>query len=300
VTCGGNLTMLSSSVLHLTWYSNDEHQAYGARLAMTGDVTLAVSNWIYPSGANAVFTMRHLTLATNSGFNADERGFPGVISSTGKGLGKGFYAGGGGGHGGRGGNTASGNTGGSTNDIPGQPQFCGSSGGGAVNSTRGGLGGGMIRIQARGTVGLDGTLTANGGRGGLYEGYGYHMPSGGGAGGSIYIECHSITGGPAAMVRAEGGPTSLVGLVSYAGAGGGGGRIAVWVGVPTPFRDAFLAGDESKVVGGPTNAGYQGSLSVISGFGYTTGVAAENQPQPGSVYFFSPVSLGEGILVQIF
>ncbi len=73
----------------------------------------------------------------------------------------------------------------------------------------------MVRIEAT-NVTINGTLTADGGTGGTYDG--------GGAGGSIWISCASFGGGTSGVVRARGG-TGGYGYVTDTS--GGGGRIAI-------------------------------------------------------------------------
>lgn len=85
----------------------------------------------------------------------------------------------------------------------------------------GGAGGGIIRIDASGTVTVNGIVSANGGEGsagGTYQGVG--------SGGSILINCSTFGGD--GVISANGAPTSGVLTALNSGRSpGGGGRIAV-------------------------------------------------------------------------
>ena len=100
-----------------------------------------------------------------------------------------------------------------------EPNHYGSGGGLGANAYISGLdGGGLVRINADGaTVRVDGAIRANGLNG-------RNDTDGGGAGGGIKITCASLTG--SGNIEAFGGdefPDN-----SFSGAGGGGGRIAVY------------------------------------------------------------------------
>ena len=97
------------------------------------------------------------------------------------------------------------------------PELPGSSGGCGWNSARCAPGGGVIRVEATGTVRLDGTLTAKGAAGQWYR------ATGGGAGGTVYISANKVT--------ANGGGVCVAGGAASNGTdsmtAGGGGRIAI-------------------------------------------------------------------------
>ena len=82
---------------------------------------------------------------------------------------------------------------------------------------------GVVRIEAEGTVSLSGTVTANG----LDESGQNCYGGGGGAGGSIYIKCHLLTGNNPAF-SATGG----VGCDNRNSAGSGASRLSA-TGGPT-------------------------------------------------------------------
>ena len=128
-----------------------------------------------------------------------------------------------------------------------------------------------MTVQApNGVVTVNGTVMANGAAA---------QRSGGGAGGGIYINCLTFSGGSNGMLSATGGTASV------SGGGGGGGRIAVWAGVPQAAQNQYLRGNTSKVISASTNALFFGTTSVTNGTGnYTTGT---NASQVGTVWFFT-------------
>jgi len=126
-------------------------------------------------------------------------------------------------------------------DSPIHPSLPGT-GGGALfsdNGSIGGDGGGVIRVSA-GLLVLDGTITSDGTAG--------TRLGASGAGGSIYIECDTLTG--------LGGASASGGLTGNSG--GGGGRIAVHV------RDSLGMADTAFLVHGPQTA-ETGTVSLIRG-----------------------------------
>ncbi|MBT6335015.1 MAG: hypothetical protein HOJ29_03415, partial [Candidatus Magasanikbacteria bacterium] len=133
----------------------------------------------------------------------------------------------GGGYGGAGGNTIWGGLGGVAYGSSTYPIHLGSSAGGSLigfNNSTGGAGGGLIWISASGTLSVSGNVVSDGGLGGSTT-YG---ASGGGSGGSIFLDADSISG--SGIVRADGGDGSPPGdeSVNYqdrSGGGGGGGRV---------------------------------------------------------------------------
>jgi len=97
------------------------------------------------------------------------------------------------------------------------PETPGSGGIGYSGGVLGGYGGSAIRIQASGTVTVNGSILADGQNG--YERADIHAS--GGSGGSIYITCNRLEGSPTGLIRANGGN------VGWNGFGGSGGRVAV-------------------------------------------------------------------------
>ncbi len=103
--------------------------------------------------------------------------------------------------------------------LLGAPEQPGSAGGGAAWN-RGGYGGGAVRLIVGSHATLEGEITANGEDA-------LHQCAGGGAGGSVYITCATLSG--AGLITANGGYTASVDGTSDTryGGGGSGGRIAL-------------------------------------------------------------------------
>jgi len=124
-------------------------------------------------------------------------------------------------HGGRGGKGADGNV--WAKDPCGSasaPLWPGSGGGSYNDAGRqagSGRGGGAVRIQASGTVTVDGTISSRGGPTATDN------LSAGGAGGSVYITCNTFGGAATGLIRVDGGNSTVAALSG----GGAGGRIAV-------------------------------------------------------------------------
>ncbi len=226
---GGPVLTGSVSVLTLT-LSNKTLTFQGTNTVLTasnvtvagasGKITHTVNTdtngadgWQADNGVWIVCT--NLEVAAGAAINVDTNGYKGGPQYTsGYGPGGGIYGsegGGGGGHGGGGGPGQSG-AGGTTN---GDPRVAGGPGSGGGSSRysphRGGNGGGVVRIEASGTVRVDGTITACGENN-------PHDRSGAGSGGGIYINCDTLEG--SGLIKAHGG-------TSQHGGAGGGGRIVV-------------------------------------------------------------------------
>jgi hypothetical protein len=211
----------------------------------------------------------NLTVAAAGIINVNSMGYPGRPSgSSSSGCGPGgspaFNFAGGAGYGGKGG--TSGNTppnpGGVTYGDPTQPQDPGSgAGGNNANQGSSGAGGGVVRIQATGNVTVNGTISANGGDGGLNHGPG-------GSGGSIYITCLTFAGTDG-TICADGGKGPDF------GGSGGGGRIAVvydtsaQAGVSPQPNVLFAARDRTGVLGEATRS-EPGTVYVSDGCFFPT------------------------------
>ena len=157
----------------------------------------------------------------------------------------GTRGGGGGGHGGFGGASFSNAPGGAvTPDSMSQPVGFGSAGGGGINlgsgGTLGGNGGGALQITIGGALQLDGRISANGGTAVS------NLNSGGGSGGSVWIQAGKLLGTGA--VSADGGTANNL------GGGGGGGRVAVW------FNTNLFTGAITARGGPGANAGGPGTV----------------------------------------
>jgi hypothetical protein len=156
-------------------------------------------------------------------------------------------------HGGVGGTAASyGGAGGGAYDSILTPAQLGS--GGGVGS--GGPGGGAVVLSVAGTLRVDGTLAADGSAA-------PNPQSGGGAGGSLWINAGTLTGG--GLIAARGG----AGGVTEGGGGGGGGRIALYLSQNT----------------------FAGTISAVGGLGYQNGGA-------GTIYTKSSAEATGHVLVD--
>jgi hypothetical protein len=152
-----------------------------------------------------------------------------------------------------------------------RPMEPGSGGWGAF----GGMGGGLIRIEAEQAVVLNGALMANGGN----SQYGGDHQGAGGAGGGIFVNCSVFTGDTNGLLLANGGNGS--GTTG----GGGGGRIAVWRRVPGDLRDQLASGSVPGDM--EATAGWEsflGTVSVVGGKGFSN-PPDTNAAGAGSVIF---------------
>ena len=202
----------------------------GLLVSVSGIFSVAGNSWIYlysqnTNGGSARFRCVDLEIGTNSGFNANEKGYRGgntLLSSNPTGYGPGASVGGANGNGGAGcgGNGGSGSDG----SMPGgaaygsytNPVDPGSGSGGAQSGGWGDgkYGGGLVHIEAVDSVLVDGSVLANG-NGSSYMG--------GGSGGAINIKCKTFRG--SGLLAAVGGNDMRSDWRN--GGAGGGGRIAV-------------------------------------------------------------------------
>jgi len=201
----------------------------GVTLVMQGDTTTGTG-----SGDIAEVNFTNLTINSGGTITADLKGCQGFAADHGDApngsnvcINNGSGAGGGGSFG-AGGSAAHGGAPGSTGTSPGivygsatAPVLFGSSGGGMNNSTVGGHGGGVIRIDVSGTLTHNGVMTSDGEAG---DGYCcQNSSSGSGSGGSIYITAGTMNGSTGTFGAIGGN-----GVDSFADtSGGGGGRMVV-------------------------------------------------------------------------
>ncbi|MEI8043177.1 MAG: C-type lectin domain-containing protein [Verrucomicrobiota bacterium] len=204
------------------------------------NVSEMVSNqWVGAGGMIAAGTAR---IDAGAFLSADGQGYIGSYNAYGRGPGAAGPVGGGGhgGYGATGGGPAYGNS------LA--PETPGSSGGGAYVdgwfAGTGGNGGGAIRLIVTNRLALDGTISANGSPGGWDK-------SGGGAGGSVWLEAGALTG--AGQLSAIGGNGSAYG-------GGGGGRIALY---STNTADLLAWTNATVLAGQSTSAGQNGTLIYV-------------------------------------
>jgi len=151
-----------------------------------------------------------LSVDEGGAINVDGKGYANRLDNVPSGPGGARWTTGSGSHGGKGGEARSGFPYGSVI----APTQAGSAGGRYAGI--GGDGGGMIRIQATGSVIVNGRISANG--------LDCRESAGSGAGGSIWITCRTFAGGTG-TIEAKGGNLPPPGTDH--GVGGGGGRIAL-------------------------------------------------------------------------
>ncbi|KAG8634220.1 uncharacterized protein LOC110604465 isoform X1 [Manihot esculenta] len=208
---------------------------------MTGSVN--IGRYAAIVAGSVVFAAANLTMERDSTINTTALGGLPPPQTSGTPVG---YDGAGGGHGGRGASCLTKNK---TNNWGGdvyawstlaEPWSYGSKGGGSsLDNKFGGNGGGRVKLQVRELLYLNGSVTAEGGDGGLNRG--------GGSGGSIFIHAVKLKG---------------YGIISTAGGkgrgGGGGGRISL---------DCYSIQEDVKVtvhgglsLGCPTNSGAAGTF----------------------------------------
>ncbi len=247
---------------------------YGALVEADGEIVLNNGCWIYPqvfprpyngvnntNGLAALVQAGAMTIATNAGVNSDKFGFPGGSMITdqwgngeGAGAGPGFaiYGIRAATHGGLGG-------GGNIALYYGNryaPVFPGSGGAPGSATVSGASGGGAIRLKIAGLLTLDGILTANA------------SEDGNGAGGSIFVSAAELHGSETSRLSADGST------------GGGGGRIACAINLPSHEQDSIFAGKEPS----------QKTVVVSETYGNFRGEVTASGDEQGSICFltFSP------------
>jgi RHS repeat-associated protein len=212
-----DLIVTSDAILNAGSYTFDTVQ-------VTNNATLYLRSNI-TAGSGVTITAQNIQIDNGAKITADGLGYAGSYGNGagpggGSGTSEGFKFGAGGGHGGHGGNGA-GYVGGNAYGSVYQPVTLGSGGGGGATNEqkRGGDGGGAIHLVVAGTLTVSGTLSANGTDGtGDYWATG--GGSGGGAGGSIWVEAQTLNVNGNGKIQANGGSSPVAG-------GGAGGRIAL-------------------------------------------------------------------------
>jgi hypothetical protein len=224
---GANTPISTPQLLNLTVSGNAIAQTPSIGSFAT-DPTLYLSNLVVQSNGlvtcpsandnTSLVVFGNAMIGTSGAISVDGQGYDG-IGSAGPGAGTmfpgGVDSGSGGGYGGKGGASATGEPGGITYGSTLQPVDWGSQGG--VPSAAFAIfsqGGGAIRLEVAGTLTVNGAITANG-KAAIFQN------TGGGAGGSIWLDAGAINGNGA--ISANGGPGE-----PGAGGGGGGGRIALY------------------------------------------------------------------------
>ncbi len=187
-----------------------------------------------PSGLNLTVT-GNAFIELGGSINASARGYNGGVG-VGHGNPQGNPAsGGGGGYGGYGGRGSSNDFGGNSFGSILQPIDKGSGGGSGLGGS-GCSGGGAVSLAVGGTLQIDGSILVNAANA-------TNSRSGGGSGGSIWLQAQTVAG--AGSLLAEGGAGEPV-----HGGGGGGGRIAVYCGTNLFSGNMLARGGLGFVIGG--------------------------------------------------
>lgn len=262
VCCDGNLLLTNSATLTIrSGETNGSDGPFGARLEVGGMMRLSSGTKFRPeshpvNGGSVAVSVGRLEVAVGAVVDADGAGYGnrGGNSVAGYGLGgggAGGYRGGGGGYGGRGGN-GTGSIGGAVYGSESAPDAPGSAGGTHDRGDRPGAGGGLIHVEAIGSITLNGSLKAAGGSG--------NGGGGGGSGGGIFLRCTKFIGN--GTITANGGNAG-----ESDGGGGGGGRVALWSQTRPTLLDSVTV---TKGVGGTGAAdgtiywrAYKAGLMVI-------------------------------------
>ena len=219
----------------------------------------------------------------------------------GQGPGRGFgghRSGGGGGYGGRGGKSSDGDWWGYTYGSATNPVGPGSGGGFGANHrpTAAGDGGGSVRIDASGTLTLNGIINANGVDCSIDHG-------GGGSGGAIWINSLSFAGSTGTSLTAKGGDTR------GDGGSGGGGRIALYYSAKTYLgthnvsagvqsdtivREGVVGTYEEIIISTGSSLTVQGQPAVGSASPYGYGVHLPSLGQMITNYAVTPTTAVDG------
>ena len=245
LSCATNLALTNGALFQVqAGVTNDTTTNYGSRVSVPGVVSVAANCTVIPyshttNGGSVLFSVGDLYIAANGRMDSDEAGFSGAMAANSPGFGPGRgrdkYCGAGYGGGGAGVSGANnGLTYGSSN-APAHP----GSGGGSYTSV-GGRGGGLVRVEAAGTITVDGTISA--------DGEDPLAGAGAGSGGGIHLICDTFDGAAGGTLRADGGDTWRT---------GGGGRIAVW-----RFSDLSAGAVSTSVANGTGGTGESPTSTV--------------------------------------
>lgn len=249
LTCGGNLVLTNGGRLYLSsGPTNGMIPDYGGGLSVGGTLSVSTGSILYaacdPTNGGALkMTVGTLALRSGGAVSADGRGYRGWVTATRQGLGPGggvaSDVGSGAGYGGAGSGNQRGNVGGVTYGSSNAPLDAGSVGGNGAAYTGGGYGGGVVRLAVLDRATVDGTISASGWRPieqNPINGY----ACGGGSGGSIWITTPRFFG--SGWLRADGGDAGSYVVPPRGPGGGGGGRIAVWRTIGTPYPTSVTGG----------------------------------------------------------
>jgi hypothetical protein len=301
---GGDLKLKGMARLDIRAASTNKTEKYGAYVKVGGTMTVGTNCAVYAwsdrvAPSSPFFEVGSLNVETGGLFSAARRGGAGCIDRHSSSLNNAFYEIGhriavrgagrytsGGGHGGKGGiGSDTSSKWGAAYDDAHRPWLPGS-GAAAINKySIGGCGGGAIIVSAaNGTICIDGTVTADGENGNWAtrsNGLG-----GGGAGGTILLDCRKFILGESGSLSARGGTTTPTSN-SAVGAGGGG-RIAVWCGEPWSEKvKNFQISSSVEPFGAEHEQSFSFAGSVCVDGGVALGQYAKdaNHGGDGTVYF---------------
>ena len=220
--------------------------------------TLTVDAWDGETGGMIFFRAVTATVEDGGSIDVNGLGFGSASGPGGGESGSSTRGGGGGGYGGWGGNGDDGDYGGTPYGSVYQPTDLGS-GGGKGNGLPGGAGGGSVWLVVSDTLAVSGTVTASG----LPGITGTTDASGGGSGGSIWIEAGTFKGGGN---MSAGGGNGYRNYWQHAyGGGGAGGRVAVYAQTFNFTGHISTTGGTGYVAGGPGTIYLMEGNSSISG-----------------------------------
>lgn len=275
----GSVSVLDGARLDVRSAETDQTSAFGASVTVGGDFTIGADSTVAPwsdlfTGGSASFKIGGgLVVAEGGALCADGFGFAASCvsgeSGYGPGGGRNAAAGSHGGSGGIGYNNGAGMaaTVGTAYGDRMRPTAAGS-GSGCYGYGIGGNGGGVVHVQVKGDMTVDGVISADGASGtGADETWNVHysawQPAG--AGGSVYLYGKSLSGN--GDIRANGGAGRLLILDKDGFAGvqavgrGGGGRVAVWTGATVGERLKVRETASAAALEG----GFSGSCRAVAG-----------------------------------
>ena len=285
-TSYSSITVQSGGTLNLP--GNTTITVSGNVLATGNSSIIPLGSGASPSGRGVTLNAANVQVDVGSKIDASGKGYgypdngPGSVGNS--------QGGGGGGYGAAGGAGSSAGGGGAYGSSS-APVDLGS--GGANYGVPGGRGGGAIKIVASGTVTNNGQILANGASGGTYSwtettgdyksGYTtttYTAGTGGGSGGSVWIDAGGIMGSGSISAIGGNGVTGQ----NYNGGGGGGGRLAINAGSGSFSGPISTAGGSGVATGGT------GTTYISGGFSFSGSLTTGT----GSSISGTTVSLGTG------
>lgn len=271
-----------------------------SRLVVNGTLTVRSNGWLYVRGdTNTLYGTGCEIVAQNAlidrggGISASGKGFwrrtgPGA----GQWLSSAYWTGGS--HGGDGGITYLTHPRGYTYGSPTNPTSLGC---GAVTNVSDG--GGAVKLTVSGTLTLNGVVAADGldEAGGSPAAY-----RGGGSGGSVWIQCGTLTG--SGVISARGGHRLL--STSDGSGGGSGGRVALYAGDRSGFTGSIVVaggrGGEYSGLGYPYDRGRAGTFFAPQ-FAVPPGgnlVLTNDMAIPaGFTYYFTTVLITNGAALEL-